>query len=31
MYAGETLDVPLDIFAHRRFTTGIVEPERNVV
>ena len=31
MYSGETPEVPLDIFAHRRFATGIVEPERNVV
>ena len=31
LYAGEAPDVPLDIFAHRRFATGIVEPERNVV
>jgi sarcosine oxidase subunit beta len=31
IYAGEAPDVPLDVFAHRRFTTGIVEPERNVV
>src|SRR5207244_11154946 len=30
-YAGETPEVPLDIFAQRRFSTGIVEPERNVV
>lgn len=31
VYAGEAPDVPLDVFAHRRFATGIVEPERNVV
>ena len=30
-YAGETPDVALDIFAQHRFTTGIVEPELNVV
>jgi glycine/D-amino acid oxidase-like deaminating enzyme len=30
-YSGEPLEVPLDIFAHRRFATGAVEPEKNVV
>lgn len=30
-FAGERPDVPLDIFAHQRFATGDIEPERNVV
>ena len=30
-YSGDPLEVPLDIFAHRRFATGAVEPEKNVV
>ena len=30
-FSGERPEVPLDIFAHRRFATGNVEPERNVV
>jgi sarcosine oxidase, subunit beta len=30
-FSGEAPEVPLDIFAHRRFATGNVEPERNVV
>jgi sarcosine oxidase, subunit beta len=30
-YSGEPLEVPLDIFAHSRFATGTVEPEKNVV
>jgi sarcosine oxidase subunit beta len=30
-FFGAAPEVPLDIFAHRRFTTGNVEPERNVV
>ncbi len=30
-FAGEQPEIPLDIFAHRRFTTGMSEPERNVV
>jgi sarcosine oxidase subunit beta len=30
-FSGEEPEVALDIFAHRRFATGNVEPERNVV
>jgi sarcosine oxidase subunit beta len=30
-FSGQAPEVPLDIFAHRRFATGNVEPERNVV
>jgi len=30
-FSGEQPQVPLDIFAHRRFATGNVEPENNVV
>ncbi len=30
-FVGEQPEVPLDAFAHRRFTTGVVEPELNVV
>jgi sarcosine oxidase subunit beta len=30
-FAGEEPDVKLDIFAYRRFATGKVDPERNVV
>jgi sarcosine oxidase subunit beta len=30
-FKGDRPDVPLDIFSHRRFSTGGVEPERNVV
>lgn len=30
-FTGEQPDISLDIFAHRRFTTGVVEPERNVI
>jgi glycine/D-amino acid oxidase-like deaminating enzyme len=30
-FVGERPEVSLDVFAHRRFTTGVVEPERNVV
>jgi len=30
-FSGERPQVPLDIFAHRRFATGNVEPEKNVV
>jgi sarcosine oxidase subunit beta len=30
-FTGEQPEVPLDVFAHRRFATGVVEPERNVV
>lgn len=31
LFSGEEPEVALDIFAHRRFATGNVEPERNVV
>jgi sarcosine oxidase subunit beta len=30
-FTGERPDLSLDIFAHRRFTTGVIEPERNVI
>jgi len=30
-FSGEQPQVPLDVFAHRRFATGNVEPENNVV
>lgn len=30
-FSGERPDVALDVFAHRRFATGNLEPERNVV
>jgi len=30
-FSGEDPQLPLDIFAHRRFATGNVEPENNVV
>jgi sarcosine oxidase subunit beta len=30
-FVGEPPEVSLDVFAHRRFTTGVVEPERNVI
>jgi sarcosine oxidase subunit beta len=30
-FTGDQPEVPLDIFAHRRFTTGTGEPERNVI
>src|ERR1700687_104530 len=30
-FVGERPRAPLDAFAHRRFTTGVVEPELNVV
>jgi sarcosine oxidase subunit beta len=30
-FMGERPEVSLDVFAHRRFTTGVVEPERNVI
>jgi len=30
-FSGEQPQVPLDVFAHRRFATGNVDPEKNVV
>ena len=30
-FSGEQPDLALDIFAHRRFATGNIEPERNVI
>jgi sarcosine oxidase, subunit beta len=30
-FVGEPPEVSLDVFAHRRFTTGVVEPELNVI
>ena len=30
-FSGEPPQAPLDVFAHRRFATGTVEPENNVV
>jgi sarcosine oxidase subunit beta len=30
-FTGERPDLSLDIFAHRRFATGNIEPERNVI
>ena len=30
-FTGERPDLSLDIFAHRRFATGKIEPERNVI
>ncbi|TMB96828.1 MAG: FAD-binding oxidoreductase [Chloroflexi bacterium] len=30
-FLGEKPEVSLDVYAHRRFKTGVVEPERNVI